>query len=611
MKQKIFTTVLTSTLLLIPLTSRALTVTPNDPHFDTQYYIQQTQVDKAWSYSVGNENIVIAVIDAGVDLDHPDLKDNIWINKDEIPNNNKDDDNNGYVDDTQGWNFVENTPDPNPQFIAYNTEGASHGTLVAGIIAASGNNNEGIAGVSWNSKIMPLRALNSRGEGNIADAINAINYAVNNQADIINLSFVGPSFTNEFKQAIKNAYRKGVVLVAAVGNDAVANASLIGGDLDMQPVYPACFRTTFEDYVIGVGAVNKNNVKADFSNYGLTCLDINVPGVDIVSTQTINLSRGSPFTAEYSGYWNGSSFAAPQIAGIAALIKSINPKFRNNQIASFISDTADKIDSVNANFAGKLGAGLLNAQRALKAAAPINLQPSNPVEVINLQKNNKALWVTDTVPASMQARSLSTISVTFKNKGLIIWNPNFLKLQITDFLGKESTFLPNEFSYQGTSDILPSQIVKFDFKPKAPSNSGTYNLKFELVYKNQPIKGGALYKTIVVASTHQAVLTNINAPIAVSSNWGQIATIIKITNNSFSSWKKNETVLQLEVSDKNIFLGGNLNLKQNIQPGATATFNPILHFRDAEKGLQYYTLGLKINDQVIDIEAGARVVRID
>src|SRR3989338_9345734 len=132
------------TLLVGLFTARAFFIVRNDPHFTTQYYTHQIHADEAWGYSVGSKDVVIAVIDAGVDIDHTDLKNQIWINGDEIAGNNIDDDKNGFIDDRNGWNFVENNPDTRPQFNDYTIEGASHGTLVAGIISPTRNNKEGI-----------------------------------------------------------------------------------------------------------------------------------------------------------------------------------------------------------------------------------------------------------------------------------------------------------------------------------------------------------------------------------------------------------------------------------------------------------------------------------
>jgi len=599
--------------LLIPTVAQALTVTPNDPHFDTQYYIGMTQVDQAWGYSVGSPDVVIAVIDSGVDLDHPDLKDNIWINQDEIADNGRDDDNNGYIDDVYGWNFVDNNNDPNPQFKNYSTEGVSHGTLVAGVIAGSGNNGLGIAGISWRSKIMALRALNSIGEGYTGDAAQAIRYAVKEGADIINLSFVGRSNTTELQEAIKYAYQQGIVIVAAVGNDALGTLSTSdGGDLDTVPVYPACYRDTQDDWVIGVGAVDKNKSKADFSNFGLTCLDINAPGVDMVSTQTMNPKLGEPFNAAYSGLWNGTSFAAPQVSGLAALIKSFNGNYSNKQIAAIIADTADSLDAQNPDLALKMGAGLINSRRALKAAAPANFAPQDPIELLKLAGDSAALWFSDKIDTQAYPNNFLSVKISFKNKGIISWESTYLKIKITDRQGNPLGFNPAEIDYHEISTVEPSQIANFSDVIHAPSHSGLYDVKFILTYKNQPIKGGALYKTIEVKPVHLAVLTETKLPVAVLSKWRQITASIKIKNNSAGSWQKKNLALKLETTDPCLKIAGAIRPQEDqIKNGATATFAPTLIFKNCGLGLKRYTLKLQTATGTIGIESGERFLRID
>ncbi len=488
-------------IILMPLQyARALSVVPNDPHFTTQYYINQIHADEAWGYTVGSKDVVVAVIDAGVDIDHPDLKDNIWVNGDEIAGNGKDDDKNGYVDDKNGWNFVENTPDPRPQFTDYTIEGASHGTIVAGIIAATGNNKEGIAGVGWQTKIMPIRALNSMGEGATEDAIAAIRYAVNNGAHIINMSFVGETRNESFAESIRYAYDRGVLVVAAVGNDAAGSVTrLSGGNLDQQPAYPACFGTEKEQLVIGVGAVDKNNVKTDFSNFGKTCIDLNAPAVDIVGTQARNPDAGSPFTSSYSGFWRGTSFAAPQVAGVAALVKAANPRYSRKEITTVLLDTADSIDIYNApELKGLLGKGLVNARKAVRASTPATITPRDPIELLILERDNAALWVTDNVTQKAAPSSLMPISVTFKNKGKIAWQPHLISIVLTDFQGNPSLFTPQTISYQSPENILPSQAAPISGLITTPKTTGVYQIIFELRYKGSPVRGGRVYKTITI-----------------------------------------------------------------------------------------------------------------
>ena len=488
------------TLLVAPFTARALSIVPNDPHFTTQYYTHQIHADEAWGYSVGSKDVVIAVIDAGVDIDHPDLKDQIWINGDEIAGNNIDDDKNGFIDDRNGWNFVENNPDTRPQFNDYTIEGASHGTLVAGIISATGNNKEGIAGVSWQSKIMPIRALNSVGEGEAENATAAIRYAVENGAHIINLSFVGGTFNQDFYNAIRYAFDRGVLVVAAIGNDAAGSTTkLSGGNLDERPSYPACFGSAKEQLVIGVGAVDKNNIKTEFSNFGKTCIDLNAPAVDIVGAQARNSALGSPFTASYSGFWRGTSFAAPQVSGVAALIKSINPRYTNKEITAVLLDTADAIDEYNTpELKGLLGKGLVNARRALRASAPATFIPQDPIELSLLQRDNAALWISDSVSQIAKPSALFPVTVTFKNKGGITWQPHLISIVITDLQGKSTLFRGDALGYQNAQNVLPSQAASLSGILTTPKQPGVYKIIFELRYKGAAVRGGKVYKTITV-----------------------------------------------------------------------------------------------------------------
>jgi len=166
---------------------------PNDTFYNEAWYLKKIRVSQAWDITRGgSDDIVIAVLDTGVDINHPDLKNNIWINKGEVPADGIDNDQDGYIDNYYGWDFVANLPDPSPKFNGEFTEAAiHHGTLVAGLIAATGDNNEGVVGVAFKSKIMPLRVLDSQGNGSVEAVIRAVDFAINHRADIINLSFVG------------------------------------------------------------------------------------------------------------------------------------------------------------------------------------------------------------------------------------------------------------------------------------------------------------------------------------------------------------------------------------------------------------------------------------
>jgi subtilisin family serine protease len=168
-----------------------LAKTANDPLNGFQYYLDPIQAEAAWDYTTGSRSVVVAVIDTGVDIDHPDIYENIWRNIDEVPGDGIDNDHNGYIDDYQGWDFVNDEADPNPKFDSeYSELGLDHGTMVAGIIGARGNNNYGLTGINWEVSIMPLLALNGNGSGENGVVAAAIDYAIANGADIINLSLV-------------------------------------------------------------------------------------------------------------------------------------------------------------------------------------------------------------------------------------------------------------------------------------------------------------------------------------------------------------------------------------------------------------------------------------
>ncbi|OJI06304.1 hypothetical protein BK004_04020 [bacterium CG10_46_32] len=344
---------------------------PNDTFYtkDQLSYFNQIHLPEAWDITIGSKDVIIAVIDAGVDTDHPDIIGNIWLNRGEKPLNGIDDDGNGYVDDFNGWDFLENTSDPHPKFgNGYTFGGANHGTVVAGVAASVSNNSEGLAGVCWNCKIMALRALDANGEGDTKHIAVAIDYAIANGADIINMSFVGAATDLALSEAVARAYQAGVVLVAAVGNDA-DNSEFVVGDLDFRPLYPVCLDGGLGmNHVLGVGSVDSNNTKSIFSNYGFSCIDINTPGNGIAAPQLYDPSRGTDFENKYRGGWQGTSVAAPIASGVAGLMKSINPKLSNNQIISIIRDTAIDISSQNSLRITEIGEGLLNAEAAVKKA---------------------------------------------------------------------------------------------------------------------------------------------------------------------------------------------------------------------------------------------------
>ena len=336
-------------------------VSPNDPYYNNQWYLAKIKADSAWESLSESPDMIIAVIDSGVDVNHPDLKDNIWTNNREVKGNEKDDDRNGFIDDFNGWDFVINRPDPSPKLSNDWTEsGISHGTMVAGIIAARGNNGQGVAGVTWRAKIMPLRVLNEKGEGKISDVIRAIDYATNNGADIINLSFVNFTYSQAVQEAIARAYKAGVIVVAAAGNEQSAGKAY---NTDETPIYPACYDgLNGANMVIGVIATDALDQKASFSSYGSRCIDIAAPGISFFSTVS---PLGNSEKKNYDGFWSGTSMAAPLASAALALIAQANPELTRQEIVDILLASSDSIEKLNPDYLGKVGSGRLNVSRAI------------------------------------------------------------------------------------------------------------------------------------------------------------------------------------------------------------------------------------------------------
>lgn len=344
---------------LILLPSVVLAQTPNDPLFGDQWYLHTISAPSAWDVTTGSSEVIVAVLDTGLDLDHEDIAANLWTNSEEVAGNGIDDDKNGYIDDIHGWDFVGGDGDPSAgPMSSSSSEAIAHGTLIAGEIGAVGNNGLGVTGVAWKVKIMPVRMLNDQGSGTEYDAANAIRYAVKNGAKVINLSFAGNETHASLTSAVKDAYTNGVVVVAAMGND--------GRDTDNDPVYPACLRTTSEDWVIGVTAVDEADRGASFTNYGAICADIAAPGTDIAGLAYYDVAQG--YSRQYYGPWNGTSMASPLVAGAAALLFAQYPTLSAGDVRNILKLSVDPVQRMGFD-AGALGAGRLNVARALALGA--------------------------------------------------------------------------------------------------------------------------------------------------------------------------------------------------------------------------------------------------
>jgi len=320
------------------------TLTPNDPSYNssTQWGLFKINAANAWNVSTGSPSVVVAVVDDAVQTNHPDLSANIWINAGEIANNGIDDDGNGYIDDVQGYDVADNDNDPNPPNTTFD-----HGTHVAGIIGARSNNGVGVASIGYSVKIM---AVKSTDQATLVTAgYDGIVYATVSGADVINMSWGGQGTSTSAQNIINWSSAQGVILIAAAGNNDVNTI-----------FYPAGYTN-----VISVASTTTNDSKSGFSNYG-TWIDVSAPGSSIYSTVPNNTYA----------YMSGTSMACPMVAGLAGLVKSVNPSMTKADVENCILSTADDIDAANPGYIGELGSGRINAQAAVNcAAATLSLPP--------------------------------------------------------------------------------------------------------------------------------------------------------------------------------------------------------------------------------------------
>lgn len=337
----------------------------------------------AWSQTKGNTSVIVGVIDTGIDINHPELKGQIWKNPGEIPGDGIDNDNDGYIDDVYGWDFAN---DDNTVFDSADYD--DHGTHVAGIIAAK-NDSFGVVGVAPNVKIMPLKFLTADG-GTIADEIEALSYAKAKGVKIINMSLGGYGFSQAEYDAIKNM---DALIVAASGNEGANND-------DSDPSYPASYDLP---NIISVAAMDNNGQIPYWSNYGATTVDLAAPGVDIVST--IPGDNGN-YAFAYT-YFSGTSMAAPFVTGTAALLLSKYTSFSPLTIKDCILDTTNYLPFS----AGKVHTmGMLHAGRAVYMDTTIPTVP----------KVNKVTEQSNKINGEAEAGSTVTIKVgaTFIGQGL-------------------------------------------------------------------------------------------------------------------------------------------------------------------------------------------------
>jgi subtilisin family serine protease len=310
---------------------------PNDPLFDNQYYLQTIQSQQAWDITSGSSSILIAVIDSGIDYNHEDILNNIWKNLNEDWSNGSpghngiDDDGDGYVDNYYGINTIDNSGNT--------MDILGHGTHVAGIIGAVGNNGIGIAGINFNVSMMPLKIIDDEGNGTVAEEIEAIEYARKNNVRIMNMSFGGYDYSEIEKSVIESS--TDILFIASAGNEKNNN--------DSNPLYPASYAAS---NMISVAATDANDNLASFSNFGIRSVDIAAPGVNILST----------FPGDSYESLSGTSMSAPVVTGVAGLILTSNSGLTPVQVKDRILRTSDQVQGLHDKI---LTGGRINAYQSL------------------------------------------------------------------------------------------------------------------------------------------------------------------------------------------------------------------------------------------------------
>ena len=468
-----------------------LVVSPNDPNWAQQWGMAKISMPDAWEINKGSPNVTVAVIDTGVDYTHPDLVANIWSNTAEISGNNMDDDGDTRIDDIRGWNFYcpENRetyscPGNNDPMDTW-----GHGTNLAGVIGAVGNNGAGVAGVNWNVKIMPLRFMYS--SGTVAAEVKAIDYAIQMGARVINASYGDDTFSFAEYEAIKHAADHGILFVAAAGNggynhigdnnDNTERCTKLSEELSEEAnkdvyILQPCYRNYPASYsienvidtvtypplsnIISVAALTSSDALTSYSNYGATSVHLGAPGSSIYST------------ALNGGYqsMSGTSLATPFVSGVAALLWSQRPGATYTQIKEAILQSVDAVPALS----GKVvSGGRLNAFKALQKIdeffAEVSLQagwnfisfpkdpsPNNTIaEVLKeVSPNVRIVWGYDNqskvwlkYSLKTQNSTLNTLDKVETGKGYWMYMNSPATLTIS---GQPATFSPQSVSlYNG------------------------------------------------------------------------------------------------------------------------------------------------------------------
>lgn len=543
--------------------------TPNDPRFSELYGLHnegQTggtagadiNALEAWNETKGSRDILVGVIDTGIDYNHPDLIDNVWTNPGESgldaegndkKTNGIDDDGNGYIDDFRGWDFIGGDNDP--------LDGNGHGTHVSGTIGAVGNNEVGVVGVSWEVSLVGLKIFSDEGSTTTESIVEAIEYSTTLGVDVTNNSWGGGPRSETMLAAIEEANRKEILFIAAAGN------SFAGQNNDNIDFYPANYEVP---NVIAVAAVDHNDNLASFSHYGLKTVDIAAPGVDVLSTLPDNT---------YDKF-SGTSMATPHVTGLVVLVKSKFPEASVQQLRSRIINTGSRVPAL----AAKVGSGRrINAVNALEIDT---IAPSTPLGLAVLETGISSVrvswdpsgddgldgvaeeyevrlsenlitednWDSATrIDSSIVEKGETTVSANLE--GLAFNSSGYIAVKALDNLGN-SSFVSESLSYstrtvalayQETGDSLSNFSVNGPWGIEevdgvtfiSDSPGGTYNNKINVSIESEEIELPHSESTMVLRTSYNIETRYDFAYFEISVDSGE--TWIELDKFSgFSDW---------------------------------------------------------------------------
>ncbi len=429
---------------------------PDDSLIEELWGMRQIDAQKAWKVSNGSPEIIVAVTDTGVDLTHEDLAANIWSNAEEIPGNHIDDDNNGFIDDVYGWDWADD--DPVPQDVT------GHGTHCAGTIGAVGNNGVGVAGVSWQVKLMALKFMDATNQGTLWNAAQAVLYAARHNARVVNASWgCNGCYASYMTNAIEELEQAGGLFVAAAGNKSV--------NIDDVPFYPAAH---VSPNLISVTATAEDDTVESSSNWGPTKVHVAAPGRAIMSTEMNNAY----------GLRSGTSMAAPHVAGLAALYLSTRPEATYAEVKQRLIDTSDPAFELN----GKVEAnGRINARRMLTDDSIAPPRPESFSVVAGSKSDAQLSWSAVDAPDLSMYRvrwgtasgeyafvlDLPALMTTAVIENLVNETPYFFVVHAVDANNNES--LPSdEQSIIPGDQVSPAQVLDLSAQPLSTKKASGY-----------------------------------------------------------------------------------------------------------------------------------------